>query len=77
MNFGRINYDTQKRLLKRLPYAVDVMPSLISIVPGSHPEIVDFMGDRSPNAEMTDFLRISLEGFYRNITSSEFLSSYN
>lgn len=62
--------------MKYLPYAVDILPTLISIIPGSQPEIIDFYGDRSPNAEMTEFLRNSFGHNYRNITRTDFLQEY-
>ena len=62
--------------MKHLPYAVDMLPTLISIIPGSQPEIIDFMGDRSPNAGMTEFIRNSFGHNYRNITRTDFLTEY-
>lgn len=59
--------------MKHLPYAIDILPTLISIVPGSQPEIIDFRGDKSPNAEMTEFLRNSFGHNYKNITRTDFL----
>lgn len=62
--------------MKQLPYATEFLPTLISIFPGSQPEIIDFMGDRSPNAEMIEFVRNSFGHHYRNITRTDFLQEY-
>lgn len=50
--------------MKKLPYAVDILPTMISFIPGEHSDMLDFWGDRSPNAEMVEFLRNSFGHHY-------------
>lgn len=76
LNFGRINYNSQKKLLRKLPFAIDDLPAVISVVPGEHSELLDFWGDRSPNAELKEFLRNSFGHHYQNITQAEFFETY-
>lgn len=45
-----------------------MLPCVISIIPGEHPEIVDFENDRSPNSTLTEFLRKSISHQYKDIT---------
>lgn len=45
--------------MKKLPFGIDDFPVVISMFPEENPEIVDFRGDRSPNSELTKFLRES------------------
>ena len=76
LNFGRINFGSQKALLKKLPYAVGELPLVISLVPGEHPELYGFYGDRSPNSGLERFLRKSFRHKYSKINSTEFAENY-
>ena len=53
-----------------------MLPSVISMIPGEHSEMVDLDTDRSPNAQLTEFLRNSFSHQYRNVTSTEFFEGY-
>lgn len=63
-------------MINKLPYAIEELPLVISWIPGEHSEMVDFWGDRSPNAKLNEFLRNSFGHHYQNITASEFEDSY-
>lgn len=49
---------------------------MISFIPGEHSDMLDFWGDRSPNAEMVEFLRNSFGHHYKNITRTDFMNTY-
>lgn len=77
LNFGRINFGSQRALLKNLPYAVEELPLVISLVPGEHSELYGFYGDRSPNSGMERFLRKSFGHKYTQIDSIQFAEEYS
>lgn len=58
--------------MKKLPFGIDDFPVVISMFPGENPEIVDFRGDRSPNSELTKFLRESFSHQYNNVETNDF-----
>lgn len=72
LNFGRINFGSQGRLARKMPFAVDELPLVVSSFPGQTPEAFAFSGDRSPNAEFRTFVKHSLGHNYRNITEAQF-----
>ena len=76
LNFGRINFSSQRALLKHLPYAVEELPLVISLVPGEHSELYGFYGDRSPNSGLETFLRKSFGHKYKTVNSLDFSNEY-
>jgi curved DNA-binding protein CbpA len=71
INFGRVNYISQSKLVFQLPFAVDELPHVLSIVPGEHSEVLEFSFDKSPNADLRNFLRKSLGYHYETINGND------
>lgn len=74
LSFGRINFGSQGQLVRKMPFAVDGLPLVVSLFPGQDAESYSFYGDRSPNAEFKSLIKHSLGHHYRNITDAQFAS---
>ena len=72
LQFGRINYGSQGKIARKMPFAVDELPLVVSLFPGQTHEVFGFWGDRSPNAEFRTFIKHSLGHHYKNITDIQF-----
>ena len=77
LQFGRINYGSQTQLVRKLPFAADDLPLVVSMFPGQEAEAFGFWGDRSPNAEFRTFIKHSLGHHYLNITDSQLVNHIN
>jgi len=71
INFGRVNFISQSKLVYQLPFAVDELPHVLSIIPGEHSEVLEFSYDKSPNADLRNFLRKSLGYHYETISGTD------
>ncbi len=63
-------------MLNYLPYAVEELPLVISMVPGEHSEMYGFYGERSPNARLQKFLRKSFGVHYAKISVDQFKKNF-
>jgi hypothetical protein len=71
INFGRINHMSQTKLVYQLPFAVDELPHVFSIVPGEHSEVLELSYDKSPNADLRNFLRKAIGTHYKIVQAKE------
>lgn len=71
INFGRVNFISQSKLVYQLPFAVDELPHVLSIIPGENSEVLEFSYDKSPNADLRNFLRKSLGYHYETLSGTD------
>lgn len=76
LNFGRINFNSQKSLINGLPYAVDELPTVISYVTGRDNEIFEFYDDRSPNSFFRSFVKKTVGVHFETKKVNEFEEMY-
>lgn len=74
LKFGRIHAIAQRKLLPRLPFAIDEMPFVFSMGQDRNSEILEYNFDESPNTRFHMFIRKAI-GVHHTTADAAWLTS--